>query len=190
MRVDIRHLDNFQSFVVTNGQLIPKYRAGAGKSSITISLLRLADEISGQIMIDSLDHACIPLSALRSKLALIPQEATLFTGTTRLNLDPLEEHTDAELHECLAKVGLSQLVNGAGGLNAAVSENGGNWSSGQRQLLCIARALLKNARVVMLDEATASCDTLTDAMVQKVIRDVFRTCTGVYSTRWCKGYFI
>jgi ABC-type multidrug transport system fused ATPase/permease subunit len=114
-------------------------RTGAGKSSITVALLRLADVISGQIIIGGVDHATVPLAVLRARLALISQEATLFAGTVRLNLDPEERHADAALLAALGRVGLAQLVNDAGGLGAAVAEDGGNWSSGQRQLLSIAR---------------------------------------------------
>lgn len=148
-------------------------RTGAGKSSLTVALLRLADELDGAIFIDDVDHQAIPLALLRSRLALIPQEATMFAGDVRFNLDPLGLSTDDALWSALDSVELGGTVRESGGLGAAVSEDGANWSQGQRQLLCIARALLRQAKIVMLDEATASCDVQTDAMIQRMMRKVF-----------------
>eukprot|EP01052_Picozoa_sp_SAG31_P022292 SAG31_NODE_1766_length_7315_cov_2.439302_6_plen_492_part_00 len=143
-------------------------RTGAGKSSFTVAMLRLADRIDGVIKIDGVDTSTIGLQTLRRGIALIPQDATMFQGSVRVNLDPLHAHTDDELWRALRSVELVNVVVNAGGLYGnVVSEEGGNWSQGQRQLLCIARALLRRANIVMMDEATASCDLSTDAMVQR-----------------------
>ena len=154
-------------------------RTGAGKSSFTVAMLRLADCIDGAISIDGIDAGRVSLRKLRSGLALIPQDATMFQGSVRLNLDPLDEHGDEELWQALASVELDGAVKAAGGLSGAVAEEGANFSQGQRQLLCIARALLRKAQVVMMDEATASCDMETDDMVQRLVRSVFASCTVI-----------
>ena len=101
----------------------------------------------------------------------------MFTGDIKSNLDPLGAHDATKLWHVLSEVGLADTVRSSGGLSAPVNEEGVNWSQGQRQLICIARALLKNSKLVMLDEATASCDVHTDQLVQRVIRRVFRECT-------------
>jgi ATP-binding cassette subfamily C (CFTR/MRP) protein 1 len=152
-------------------------RTGAGKSSLTLAMLRLADEVGGTIEIDGVDTASVPLHTLRSRIAMIPQEATMFAGDIRGNLTPLGGVPDAELWAALEQVELGEPVRALGGLGAAVSEDGVNFSHGQRQLFGVARALLKHSPVVMLDEATASCDAVTDAMVQAVVRKVFAGCT-------------
>ena len=164
-------------------------RTGAGKSSLVSALLRLADVNQGGLAIDGEDIDKLPLRALRSRLALIPQEAQLFGGTMRFNLDPTGSHTDFAMMEALRHVHLDDLVISRGGLDGVVAEDGENWSHGQRQLICTARALLQGAKVVMLDEATASCDVETDAVLQKTFREVFKDCTvltiGACATREC-----
>ncbi|KAK3276724.1 hypothetical protein CYMTET_15230 [Cymbomonas tetramitiformis] len=152
-------------------------RTGAGKSSLMVALLRMADVIEGELLIDGINVCEIGLHDLRSKLAIIPQEATLFAGTLTSNLDPLGMHTAQQMWDALRHVQLDTTVQDMGGLDSLVTEDGSNWSHGQRQLICMARALLRGCRIILLDEATASCDVETDAVLQSTIRTVFKDCT-------------
>ncbi|ETW02777.1 hypothetical protein H310_05268 [Aphanomyces invadans] len=165
------------SFSVAGGEKVGIVgRTGAGKSSLMMSLFRMNDVAAGHIRIDGVDIADVGLHNLRSHLAIIPQNPVLFKGTLRNYLDPFDEYDDDDLWQALKKVQLVDRV-AADKLLGPVDENGENFSVGERQMLCMARALLRQAKIVILDEATAAIDRATDQLLQQVVRSEFASST-------------
>ena len=155
-------------------------RTGSGKSTIALSLFRLLEAQEGNITIDGIDISTRGLSTLRSRMGIVPQSPTLFSGTIRSNVDPMGKLGDEALWQIMKKVSLEECLRAEDtGLDTPVEAGGTNWSVGERQLICLARALVIQPKVLVLDECSASVDYKTDEMLQKMIKTEFADITVV-----------
>ncbi|XP_018335877.1 multidrug resistance-associated protein 1-like isoform X2 [Agrilus planipennis] len=153
-------------------------RTGEGKSSFALTLFRIVELEDGKIIVDDIDIATLGLYDLRSRLTIIPQDPVLFSGTLRMNLDPYNKYTDKEIWKAVENAHMKCFIKSLDSdLYYKLQEGGKNFSVGQRQLICLARALLRRSKVLILDEATASVDLKTDDLIQKTIKTKFQNCT-------------
>ena len=155
-------------------------RTGSGKSTISLCLFRILEAFSGKIYIDGVDISKVGLKKLRESLTIIPQDSTLMDGTLRYNIDPVGNYTDKEITEVMKKFGFDYIISlNREGLDQKISENGSNLSIGEKQLICITRAILRKSKIIVLDEATASIDYKTEEIIQKALNEVLNSSTMI-----------
>ena len=155
-------------------------RTGSGKSTISLCLFRILEAFSGKIYIDGVDISKVGLKKLRESITIIPQDSTLMDGTLRYNIDPLSCYTDIEIKDVMKTIGFDYILTlNKGGLDQKISENGSNLSIGEKQLICITRAILRKSKIIVLDEATASIDYKTEEIIQKAVNEILKGSTKI-----------
>ena len=155
-------------------------RTGSGKSTISLCLFRILEAYSGKIYIDGVDISKVGLKKLRESITIIPQDSTLMDGTLRYNIDPINTYSDHEIIQVMKKIGFDYILSqNKGGLDQKISENGSNLSIGEKQLICITRAILRKSKIIVLDEATASIDYKTEEIIQKTLNEILSNSTMI-----------
>ena len=155
-------------------------RTGSGKSTISLCLFRILEAYSGKIYIDGVDISKVGLQKLRESITIIPQDSTLMDGTLRYNIDPIKAYSDNEIMHVMKKIGFDYILKqNKDGLDQKISENGSNLSIGEKQLICITRAILRKSKIIVLDEATASIDYKTEEIIQKALNEILSSSTMI-----------
>ena len=155
-------------------------RTGSGKSTITLCLFRILEATEGKILIDDVDISTLGLEILRNNLTIIPQDPALMEGSLRYNIDPLDKSEDNEIIKVMQKIGFDYIIKrNKDGLNQEISEGGSNLSVGEKQLICITRAILRKSKIIVMDEATASIDYKTEEIIQKAIAELLNDSTFI-----------
>jgi len=155
-------------------------RTGSGKSTISLCLFRILEAYSGKIYIDGVDISKVGLQKLRESITIIPQDSTLMDGTLRYNIDPIKAYSDNEIIHVMKKIGFDYILKqNKDGLDQKISENGSNLSIGEKQLICITRAILRKSKIIVLDEATASIDYKTEEIIQKALNEILSNSTMI-----------
>jgi ABC-type multidrug transport system fused ATPase/permease subunit len=169
------------SFVIQGNEKVGIVgRTGSGKSTITLCLFRILEATEGRIMIDDVDISSIGLDKLRKSLTIIPQDPALIEGSLRYNIDPLDKYSDSDIMQVMEKIGFDYIVKRSNeGLYQEIAEGGSNLSVGEKQLICITRAILRKSKIIIMDEATASIDYKTEEMIQKAITELLNDSTFI-----------
>jgi ABC-type multidrug transport system fused ATPase/permease subunit len=169
------------SFVINGNEKVGIVgRTGSGKSTITLCLFRILEATEGRIMIDDVDISSIGLDKLRKNLTIIPQDPALIEGSLRYNIDPLDKYSDTDILKVMEKIGFDYIVKRSNeGLYQEIAEGGSNLSVGEKQLICITRAILRKSKIIIMDEATASIDYKTEEMIQKAITELLNDSTFI-----------
>ena len=155
-------------------------RTGSGKSTISLCLFRLLEPLSGKITIDGVDITTIGLMKLRSSLTIIPQDPALMEGTLRYNIDPMNQHSNSDIVNVMKKINFDYIISEhPDGINQVIAEGGSNLSVGEKQLICITRAILRKSKIVIMDEATASIDYKTEEIIQKAVNEIMENSTVI-----------